>query len=806
MAFVKSLHRGDQNRWDWSQKIRQNERRSMMVFRAGSWLISTNNTSISSNIYQILDYKQTTKVAESRVFASLDVAQACDEDDSTAEALQVVNKIEEYIGSIKMMLSTIDEGRISVSPYDTAWIALIKDVDGRGTPQFPSCLEWIAQHQLPDGSWGDERYFCAYDRLVNTLACVVALKSWNVHADQSQKGISYIKENVHKLENADGEHMTAGFELVFPALLQKSRNLGIHDLPYDAPVLRDIYSARDRKMKRIPKELMHKVLTPLLYSLEGLEDLEWQKLLKLQSPDGSFLTSPSSTAFAFMQTGDPNCLKFIKYTLQKCNGGAPHTFPVDIFARLWAVDRLQRLGISRFFESEIKDCLSHIYRYWSEKGVFSGRYSEFCDMDDTSMGFRLLRLHGFEVDPNVLSNFKNDDKFSCFGGQMIESASPIYNLYRASQVRFPGERILEEANTFAYKFLQDKLDTNQFLDKWIISKHLPDEIRIGLTMPWYASLPRIETRFYLQHYAGADDVWIGKTLYRMEEISNDGYLELARLDFNRCQAQHQTEWTSMQQWYENFNVNEFGVSRKDVLLAYFLGSASMFEADRSKERMAWAKSQIISKMITSFFNEETTSSEQMAALLTELGKDINAPQTRKCSNREQRLINILLASLHQLLEGFDTYTSQRLKNAWGEWIVKLQGEVNYGHDAELLTTTLNICAGYPVTYKDDILSHYEYKNLSNLTNKICQHLSQIQNKKVLETNGSWNTRGCSIKNMKIEQDMQTLLKLVVEESGGLDRNLKQTFLSVAKTYYYRAYTAPETIDMHTFKVLFDPVV
>ncbi|KAL0393921.1 UNVERIFIED_CONTAM: Peregrinol diphosphate synthase TPS1, chloroplastic [Sesamum latifolium] len=711
------------------------------------------------------------------------------------------SKIDESINYIKQMLGSMDDGRISVSPYDTAWVALIRDLQGRDIPQFPSCLDWISNNQLSDGSWGDEHFFLAYDRLLNTLACVVALTTWNVHADKIQKGISFIKENICKLEDSNPEHMTCGFELVFPALLQKARDLGIHDLPYDAPVARDIYSARDHKMKRIPKELMHKLRTSLLFSLEGLEDLEWQKLLKLQSPHGSFLTSPSSTAFAFMQTGDQNCLKFIEYTLQKCNGGAPHTFRVDIFARLWAVDRLQRLGISRFFQPEIKDCLSHIYRSIYDVGVrreFSvDEIQNFCDIDDTSMGFRLLRLHGYDVDPNVLSNFKNDDKFSCYGGQIIESATPIYNLYRASQIRFPGEKILEEANTFAYKFLQEKLASNQLLDKWVISKHLPDEIRIGLKMPWYASLPRIETRFYLQHYAGADEVWIGKTLYRMEEISNDAYLELARLDFSRCQAQHQAEWTSMQQWYENFNVCEFGVSRKDVLLAYFLGSASMFEADRSKERMAWAKSQIISKMITSFLNEETTSSEQKAALLTGLRKDI---KTRKCGKREQRLINILLASLYQLLEGFDTYTRQRLKNAWGEWMVKLrQGEVNCGQDAELLTTTLNICGGCLVTYKDDILSHHDYKNLSQPHNKICQHLSQIHNKKVLETKESWNTTECRIKDMEIEQDMQALVKLVLEESGGIDRNLKQTFLSVAKTCYYRAYTALETIDMHIFK-------
>lgn len=68
-------------------------------------------------------------------------------------------------------------------------------------------------------------------------------------------------------------------------------------------------------------EMMHKVPTSLLFSLEGLENLEWDKLLKLQSADGSFLTSPSSTAFAFMQTQDEKCFQFIKNTVQTFDGG-----------------------------------------------------------------------------------------------------------------------------------------------------------------------------------------------------------------------------------------------------------------------------------------------------------------------------------------------------------------------------------------------------------------------------------------------------------------------------------------------------
>lgn len=86
------------------------------------------------------------------------------------------------------MLGSMDDGRITVSPYDTAWVALIRDLQGHDKPQFPSSVEWISNNQLSDGSWGDEQYFLAYDRLLNTLACVVALRYWNVHTDKSEKG------------------------------------------------------------------------------------------------------------------------------------------------------------------------------------------------------------------------------------------------------------------------------------------------------------------------------------------------------------------------------------------------------------------------------------------------------------------------------------------------------------------------------------------------------------------------------------------------------------------------------------------
>lgn len=214
---------------------------------------------------------------------------------------------------------------------------------------------------------------------------------------------------------------------------------------------------------------MHSRPTSLLYTLEGVSslDLDWEKLLGLKSSDGSFLFSPSSTAFAYMQTGDETCLNYLKNVVQRFQGGgthkkvphihdflfgiffkswiarflllAPSGYPVDLFERIWAIDRLQRLGISRYFLKEIRDSSLYVYRYifptsfvshffrhayflwfefndntplrapisrhWTELGIGWARNSPVTDLDDTAMGFRILRLNGYDVCSGKKNNF-----------------------------------------------------------------------------------------------------------------------------------------------------------------------------------------------------------------------------------------------------------------------------------------------------------------------------------------------------------------------------------------------------------------
>nr|KYP70695.1 hypothetical protein KK1_009923 [Cajanus cajan] len=703
----------------------------------------------------------------------------------------------------------MDDGEITISAYDTAWVALVEDVHGSGVPQFPSSLEWIAKNQHPDGSWGDKEIFSAHDRIINTLACVIALKSWNMHHEKYEKGMAFFRENLNKLENENAEHMPIGFEVAFPSLLDLARGLKI-EVPENSPILNKIFAMKDVKLTRIPRDMMHKVPTTLLHSLEGMSGLDWNKLLKLQSNDGSFLFSPSSTAFALMQTKDQNCQNYLNKVVTKFNGGVPNVYPVDLFEHIWVVDRLERLGISRYFQQEIKDCLGYVYRYWTEKGICWARNSEVQDIDDTAMGFRLLRLYGHQVSADVFKYFERNGEFFCFRGQSTQAVTGMFNLYRATQVMFPGEKILEHAKNFSAKFLSDKRAAKELVDKWIIMKNLADEVAYALDVPWYANLPRVETRFYIDQYGGESDVWIGKTLYRMAYVNNNNYLELAKLDYNNCQALHLIEWGEIQKWFSESRLGEFGMSRRSLLLAYFLAAANIFEPERSHVRLAWAKTIALLETITSYVSD----AEMRKAFVKKFSDCINR---RDYSigwrfNRKRTghgLTDTLVATIDQI--SWDILVSHGheigydMHRSWEKWLSswECEGDKCEGQ-GELLVQIINLCAGNWIS-EDQVLDP-QYQSLLQLTNTVCCTLHCLQKDKELE-NGGNGTYVNSITTEEVESKMQELVQLVYQKSPtGIDFNIKSTFLTVAKSFYYTAFCDARTTNFHVAKVLFDKVV
>ncbi|XP_050910981.1 ent-copalyl diphosphate synthase, chloroplastic [Lathyrus oleraceus] len=700
------------------------------------------------------------------------------------------------------MLRSMEDGEISISAYDTAWVALVRNLDDENKPQFPSSLQWIVDNQLPDGSWGDE-LFVAHDRILNTLACVIALKSWNVHPDMCEKGMNFFVENLDKLQDENAEHMPIGFEVAFPSLLNIAKSLNI-EVPEDSPILNEIFSMRDQKLKKIPREVLHKVPTTLLHSLEGMQDLDWNQLLKLQSQDGSFLFSPSSTAFAITQTGDEDALDYLHKIVEKFNGGVPNVFPVDLFEHVWAVDRLERLGVSRYFKQEIKDSVNYLSRYWTEKGICWARNSEVQDIDDTAMGFRVLRLHGHYVSPKVFKHFEKDGEFFCFAGQLNQAVTGMFNLYRASQVLFKGEEILENAKSFSAKYLTGKRHANELLDKWIITKDLPGEVGYALDVPWYASLPRLEARFYLEQYGGKNDVWIGKTLYRMPYVNNDVYLELAKLDYNNCQAVHNKEWEEIQRWYLESELEGFGLTKNSLLFAYFVAAASIFEPERSLERLAWAKTTALLRTLKSYFKDEETRNA-FGDQLNESIKGGNNSNKWLKNERDEKLLGVLLTTLDligfEMFRRHDQENSHYLNRMWQSWFSSWRSQGNRcPGEAELLVQIINLTSG---NWSEDLELDPQYQKLLEATERVCV---SIHNYQINMVSNEYKSHS-KVNAHDVESGMQELVQLVLQSSqSDLHSTINNSFLMVAKSFYYAAYCDPVIIDYHIDKVLFQKVI
>ncbi|BBN15691.1 protein MpTPS5 [Marchantia polymorpha subsp. ruderalis] len=534
------------------------------------------------------------------------------EEDTAVLQPHQADTIKILVSNIKQSLAclTKTEGEVSVSAYDTAFCARIPAVDDPKKPQFPQSLAWIVANQHQDGSWGDDLKDWVYDRMNQTLACVVAMRSWNYCHDCVQRGVDYLQRNADKLAAEEMERMPIGFELAFTAMLAEARTLGL-DLPYDTPFFDLLEKKRRKKLERVPLELLHSTPTTMLHSLEGIQslDIDWKRLLKFQSDDGSICCSPSSTAVLYMHTRDEQCLSFLKKALAKFDHAVPTVYPLDIFHNLWVVDTLERLGISRYFSDEIENVLAAVYKHWSdEQGIcWASVLKDVPDLDDSSMAFRLLRQHGYKVSADAFKVFHKDSAFACFAvGQMVQGVSDMFNLYRASQLSYPGETRLDEALAFSQQFLTDTLTSNKGnADKWSLKKDLAGEIQYSLKYPESKNLERLEVREYVDKY-GPEDAWIGKTIYRLPLVNNPDYLALAKADFNLCLAIHQRELRHILRWISNSGLSDSRSVRERIVMFYVMFSAEAWEPELSAHRIAASKCLFIVLALHQLFNNQST--------------------------------------------------------------------------------------------------------------------------------------------------------------------------------------------------------
>ncbi|KAI7745575.1 LOW QUALITY PROTEIN: hypothetical protein M8C21_001848, partial [Ambrosia artemisiifolia] len=186
------------------------------------------------------------------------------------------------------------------------------------------------------------------------------------------------------------------------------------------------------------------------------------------------------------------------------------------------VDDLQRLGISYHFEDEISNVLKNIYyNYYEAPEKWTTM-----DLNIKSLGFRLLRQHGYHIPQEIFEDIKDDT--GNFKGHLQKDIVGMLNLYEASYHSLEDEHILDDARDFTTKYLKESL-------KNIGDQHLSSLISHALDIPLQWMVPRVEAKWFIEAYEKRTGM-------------NPTLLELAKLDFNMLQAIHLEDLKETSSW------------------------------------------------------------------------------------------------------------------------------------------------------------------------------------------------------------------------------------------------------------------
>ncbi|KAF3451524.1 hypothetical protein FNV43_RR07619 [Rhamnella rubrinervis] len=538
------------------------------------------------------------------------------------------SSIEAQVKSIKEAMFSSDINPysfVSPSAYDTAWLAMVPDHSHHNTkPMFTNCLYWVLSNQKQQGFWGecDGHGMPTIECLVATLACIVALKKWNVGSPLIHKGLDYIHSNNAKkfLNEINKDRCPRWLAIVFPTMVELAQTVGLN-VELEEAIMSNILYQRQRILDT--EQLVGKYhYPPLLSFLEALPSSHYivdeQHITKHLSGDGSLFQSPSATAFAFMATGNTDCLTYLQSLAQTfANGAVPTTYPMDEdLIKLSVLNHVQRLGLAEHFMLETEQVLEQVYEnYKKQESWANPRNSIGVQLLKDSLAFRLLRMQGYNVLPRNISwpfvsceeeirdLIKNDHDYFF---------SVMLNIYRATDVMFYGEDYeLEEARSFSRNLLEKSISLEE-ADEGLDHQTSFRKILIGheLSLPWTARLDHLEHRFWIEENYENNALWMGKAFFqRLSSHFNDKLIRLAKQNYEFRQSIYKHELQELSTWSKDWGLDNMGFGREKTTYCYFAIAASCSLPINSDVRIMAAKSAIIITVADDFFDMEGSLSD-----------------------------------------------------------------------------------------------------------------------------------------------------------------------------------------------------
>ncbi|KAJ4850701.1 hypothetical protein Tsubulata_035876 [Turnera subulata] len=218
------------------------------------------------------------------------------------------------------------------------------------------------------------------------------------------------------------------------------------------------------------------------------------------------------------------------------------------------------------------------YRFEDDIRKALGRYVSMGGLDvltennlrATSLGFRILRQHGYQVSHDVFIKFT--DQNGKFKRILKEDIKGILSLYEASFLAFDGEQILDEAKKFTTLHLNTLRENTG--KNWQL---LAVEVNHALELPLHRRTPRLEARWHIETYQERKD-------------ADQELLELAVTDFNMVQSVYQTELRDLSRWWMNMGLaNKLSFARDRIAECFYWAVGMIFEPQYSYCRKGLTK-------------------------------------------------------------------------------------------------------------------------------------------------------------------------------------------------------------------------
>jgi halimadienyl-diphosphate synthase len=376
---------------------------------------------------------------------------------------------------VTKLIDEIGPGHMGSTAYDTAWVARLGEIDWALSSH---ALAWLAEHQLHDGSWGAAAPMYYHDRVLCTLAAMIALTyrgrrgSDKAQIENGKLALERIVSGATQGLQADPNGATVGFEMIAPTLTAEAEKLGIIKRQGDR-ILGRLSKQRAKKLAYLKDNMISRHVT-IAFSAEmaGTDGKHMLDLPNLQENNGSVGLSPSATAYfaTYINRGDEPSLKYLR-SIAKPDGGMPNVSPFDVFEIAWS---LWNLGLNPNLEvtAKLKPHIEFLSKAWEpRRGVsFATNYSV-RDSDDTVITYCALLRFGIEKDLASVLAYEEKDHFRCFDLEANPSISA--NIHILDAFRQSGLTQKNSSIQKIFAFLKKAKNTAFWVDKWHASAYYP---------------------------------------------------------------------------------------------------------------------------------------------------------------------------------------------------------------------------------------------------------------------------------------------------------------------------------------------